>query len=409
MRGSTRSPGSRPIWRQALIIMAFLQMVSSFIIRALPVIGPEVTTASGAAPHDIGILAGAISAGTMWFLLSGSLAINYCGPVRILQIGALMSAAGVLLGLTASWWLLVLSAFLIGVGYGPSPPAASELLVRTSPPNHRSLIMSIKQAGVPLGGALAGLLLPAVVALSGWRAALLATAAIALAGALVVQPWRELLDADRDTAKRPTIGNLFSRANLAVPFRVLREIPGMLPLTLAVVCFACTQGCVLAFFVTQLTSELGFSLAVAGAAFSAMQVSGTFSRVIMGWVADRLGSAKTMLLLALLSTAMVLVLAALGPDWPAWLVMFVGFAMGTTSISWNGVFLAEAARIAPLGRIGDATSGSTFFLFIAYAVGPFLFSLGIPLLGGYGVCFAVVAFVQVLAAPALLLCIRLNP
>ena len=389
--------------------MVFLQVVSSFIIRALPVIGPEVTAAAGAAPHDIGILAGAISVGTMFFLLSGSLAIHYCGSVRILQIGAVIGAAGALLGLTASWWFLVLAAFLIGVSYGPSPPAASELLVRTSPPNHRSLIMSIKQAGVPLGSALAGILLPALVALSGWRAALLATAAIALAGALAVQPWREQLDTDRDTAKRPTIGNLFSKVNLAIPFLVLKEIPGMLPLTLAVACFSCMQGCVLTFFVTQLTSEQGFSLAVAGAAFSVMQVSGIFSRIIMGWIADHIGSAKTMLLLALLSTVMVLALAAMSPDWPVWLVMLLGGALGTTCISWNGVFLAEAARIAPPGRIGDATAGSTFFLFVAYAAGPFLFSLGIPLAGGYGVCFVVVALIQLLAVPALFRCIRLTP
>ncbi|MDR1658820.1 MAG: MFS transporter [Desulfovibrio sp.] len=389
--------------------MALLQLLLSFLVRAFPVIGPEITRAAGGAPHDIGILAGATSAGTMCFLLSGSLPLNYCGPVRILQIGAMIGAAGALFGLAASWWLLVLAAFLIGVGYGPSPPAASELLSRTSPPNHRSLIMSIKQAGVPLGGALAGVLLPAVVVLSGWRVALLATAALSLAGALAVQPWRERLDTDRDTAKYPTPGNLFSKENLTIPFLVLKEIPGMLPLTLAITCFSCVQGCILAFFVTQLTAELGFSLAVAGAAFSTMQVSGTFSRVAMGWLADRLGSAKTLLFLSLISTLMVLALSRMSHDWPIWLVMLAGFAAGATSISWNGVYLAEVARIAPAGRIGDATSGSTFFLFIAYAVGPFLFSLGVPLAGGYGMCFLAVALVQLLSVPALLRCIRLNP
>jgi MFS family permease len=402
VRGSVHNPENRFVWRQALVIMAFLQLVLSFLMRALPIIGPEVTAAADVASHDIGILAGAISAGTMFFLLGGNLAINYHGPVRVLQIGAVIGAAGALLALTASWWLLVLASFLIGMGYGPSPPAASELLTRTSPPKHRSLIMSVKQAGVPLGGALAGVLLPAVVALSDWRGALLATAAFCLAGAFVVQPWREQLDTERNTTKRPTVGNLFSKANLATAFLVLKEIPGMLPLTLAVFCFSGVQACILTFFVTQLTTELGFSLAIAGMAFSAMQVSGTFSRVIMGWIADRLGNAKTLVLLALASAGMVLVLSRIGPDWPAWLVMVVGFVIGVTSISWNGVYLAEVARIAPLGRIGDATSGSTFFLFISYGLAPLLFSLGVPLAGGYGLCFLVVVLVQILAIPALL-------
>ena len=388
--------------------MAFLQMVLSFTIRSIPVIGPEITAAAGVAPHDIGILAGAISVGTMWFLLAGNLTINYYGPVRILQIGAAISAVGVLLCLTSVWWILIPAAFLIGLGYGPSPAAASDLLIRTSPPPHRSLIMSTKQAGVPLGGALAGILLPAIVVFADWRVALLVAAVFSLAGALVVQPWRKQLDTDRDTTKRPTVSNLFAWTNLTTPFRVLKEIPGMQPLTLAIACFACTQGCLLAFFVTQLTAELGFSLAVAGAAFSAMQVSGTFSRVIMGWLADRLGSAKTLLLLALISSATILVLAYASQSWPTWFILFLGFTLGMTSISWNGVFLAEVGRIAPLGRVGDATSGSTFFLFVAYALGPFVFSFGVPLVGGYGICFFVVAFIQLLAVPALVRCIRLT-
>jgi len=389
--------------------MAFLQVVLAFVLRALPIIGPEITAAAGVAPHDIGILAGAVSIGTMLFLLGGSMTINYFGPVRILQIGAVISAIGALLSITSIWWLLVLAALLIGIGYGPSPAAASDLLIRTSPPNHRTLIMSTKQAGVPLGGSLAGVLLPAIVVWVNWQAALLATAAFTLIGALIVQPWREQLDTGRDTTIRPTVGNLLAWKNLIAPVRILKELPGMRPLTVAVACFACAQGCLLAFFVTQLTVELGFSLAVAGAAFSVMQISGTFSRVIMGWLADRIGSAKTLLLLALVSTVMLLLQALISQDWPTYLILLMGGVFGVTTISWNGVYLAEAGRLAPLGRAGDATSASMFFLFIGISLGPFVFSFGVPLLGGYGMCFLGVACIQMLAVPALLRCIRLTP
>ena len=386
--------------------MVVMQVVSSFAVRALPVIGPEITAAAGVAPQDIGILAGAVSAGTMWFLLSGSLTITYWGPVRILQIGAVIGAAGALAGIPASWWLLVIAAFLIGLGYGPSPPAASDILTRTSPRNHLSLIMSVKQAGVPLGGALAGVLLPAVTVMAGWRAALLVTAILLLASAAVVQPWRNQLDVDRDTSQLPTPGNIFSRANLAVPFLLFKEIPGMAPLTTAVFCFASVQACVLAFFVTQITTELGFSLTIAGAAFSAMQVSGTIFRIIMGWIADRIGSSRALLLLACASMGMVLVFAHMGSQWSPWMIMATGFCLGMTSISWNGVYLAEVARIAPQGRIGDATSGSTFFAFIAYTLAPFLFTLGVSATQSYGQCFIVVALIQAVAIPCLIHSIR---
>ena len=398
---------SLPAWTAVLAIMSIIQIVVAFAMRTVVIIGPELTVAAGVAQQDVGILAGAASAGTMCFLLGGNIGISYWGSVRTLQIGALIVVAGALASIASSWWILIAAAFLIGLGYAPSLPACSEILARTSPPTRLALIMSIKQAGVPLGGAFAGLLLPAVTAIAGWQTAMTVTAVLAAAGAALMQPWRARLDVGYYASQPPTTtGKLFSGANLAVPFVVLKEIPSMLPLTCAIFCFASVQACIFAFFVTQLTTELGFSLVVAGAAFSAMQVSGTFSRIIMGGLADKLGSARALLLLAIASTAVTAVLSRMNPGWPAWQIMSIGAVIGLTSISWNGVYLAEVARIAPPGRISDATSGSTFFAFIAFSLAPFLFALGVSPAGGYGPCFAVMAGVQALAIPALLHIIR---
>ena len=196
---------------------------------------------------------------------------------------------------------------------------------------------------------------------------------------------------------------MFSGANLAVPFVVPREIPGMIPLLGAVCCFAVVQACIFAFFVTLLIAEFGFSLTVAGAAFAAMQVTGVFSRVIMGWLADRLGCVRALLLLAAASAIMAFVLSRVGPDWPTWLVMGVGVFIGLTCISWNGIYLAEVARMAPPGRVGEATSGAVFWVFASFSLAPFLFTTGVTLIGSYSPCFVVVAGVQTLAIPPLLL------
>lgn len=403
---SADEAGRAPAWVAALAISLTMQTVSAFLTRILPVIAPELTAAAGVTPQSIGILAGFVAGGTMWFLIGGSLLLAYFGPVRVLQLGALLGAAATAATVTANWWILLIASFAIGVGYGPSPPAGSDILTRATPQGRRALIMSIKQSGVPLGGAIAGLLLPPIAACAGWRVSLLAAAALAIVSAAAVQPWRERLDANRDVTRPPTAGNLFSPANLKAPFVVFGEIPGILPLTCAGFCFACVQGCILAFFVTQLTIEINLSLAVAGAAFSAMQLSGTFARVVMGWLADRLGGLRALMLLAIASSAMVFVLSRISPGWSSWLVMLVGIVVGITSTSWNGVYLAEVSRLAPQGRTGDATSGSTFFTFGGYLLAPILFALAIPLAGSYGSCFVVIALVALLAVPALWNCMR---
>lgn len=390
-----------PHWVAPLAITMIMQTMAAFLMRVLPVIAPELTAAAGVAPEKIGILAGIVAGGTMWFLVGGSLLLAFFGPVRLLQLGALIGAAGTIAVITANWWILLVASFFIGVGYGPSPPAGSEILTRAAPKGRRSLIMSIKQSGVPLGGALAGLILPPIAAHAGWRASLLVAAMLALIAALCVQPWRSTLDQTRDTTRPPSFGNLFSPANLKAPFVVLWNIPGMLPVTFAGFCFACVQGCLLTFFVTQMTTEIGFSLAVAGAAFSAMQFSGTFARVVMGWLADKLGGPRALMLLAVGSSAMIFVVSRIGVQWPIWLITVVGLVVGTTSTSWNGVYLAEVARLAPPGRVGDATAGSTFFTFSGYLLAPIIFALALPYVGNYGACFVVLSAIALLAVPAL--------
>lgn len=398
--------GGVPAWVPALAITMVMQTMAAFLGRIFPVIGPELTAAAGVSPEKIGLLSGLTAAGSMWFLAGGSLPLTYFGPVRLLQMGALVGSLGVLASVTAWWPLLLVAAFVIGAGYGPSPPAGSEILTRNAPKGRRSLIMSIKQSGVPLGGALAGLIVPPVAAFAGWRMGLVVAAALPLLAVLAVQPWRARLDAQRDVSRPPTAANLLSLANLTAPFSVIRGNRAMLMVAAAGFCFACVQGCLLTFFVTQLTMEIGYSLAIAGAAFSAMQFSGTFARVLMGWIADRIGGARALIALACASSVMVFLVSTIAPGWPLWTVTLLGLAVGTTSTSWNGVYLAEIARLAPEGRIGDATAGSTILTFGGYLVAPIVFSLAVPIVGRYGTCFVALAGIALLAVPMLLSAMR---
>lgn len=66
-------------------------------------------------------------------------------------------------------------------------------------------------------------------------------------------------------------------------------------------------------------------------------------------------------------------------------------AMGVTAIGWNGVFLAEVARLAPAGQASTATGGALFFTFGGVLIGPSLFAAMYARLGSYAATFAVAA------------------
>lgn len=87
------------------------------------------------------------------------------------------------------------------------------------------------------------------------------------------------------------------------------------------------------------------------------------------------------------------------PHWPAWL-LFASLGFTGISIStWNGLYLAEVANLAP-DRVGEMTASTTFFVFATYMVTPPIMALLIPL-AGYKAAF-LVAGVGALAACAIL-------
>ena len=160
-------------WLLALGATAMVQSSASFMDQCLPVVAPLLTASTGVAPERIGNLSSLTSFGTVLFLAFGSAFLARLGPVRTLQCGAALSAAALVMAASGRWPVLVVAALLLGIGYGPTPPAGSRILAATAPPQHRTLIFSIKQAGAPAGGALAGLIVAPVAAAWGWPSALL--------------------------------------------------------------------------------------------------------------------------------------------------------------------------------------------------------------------------------------------
>jgi MFS family permease len=375
-----------------------MQTTAALASRVLPVLGPAVTLAAGVPPESIGHLAAATALGTMWFLMSGVPLLARFGPVRLLQLGGALGAIAMVLAMSGAWLPLLLAAFLIGVAYGPSPPAGSDILNRHAPSGHRSLVFSIKQSGVPLGGAIAGLLIPTAAGLWGWRAGLAAAALVIVASVIAVQPLRANLDAGHRGDEPIPFGAIFALGRLVAPFRALRLAPGMASLTASSFSFAIVQGAVFSFYVTYLAVDLGFGLVAAGAAFALMQGVGVGSRVVVGWVADRIGSAReTLILLALASAAMATVIALHEADWPWFAVLAAAAVSGIAVSSWNGIYLGEVARIAPKEHVGEATAGSGFFAFLAYALSPSLCSLIVASTGSYRAAFLTVAVAPICA------------
>lgn len=371
-----------------------VQTYASLAMAAAPVLAPAVAPGLGIAPERVGLFVGGCYLFAMLSgLRTGAWSTRH-GPVRVSQLLLLAMAAGLVLATAGAAPLFLLAAVLIGTAYGTSNPAAAAILGHHAPPGAPGLFFALKQAGVPLGVMLAGLLLPLAYAQFGWQATvgLVAAAALVLAG--VLQPAVRALDPS-------TPGTVPSAAagGLAATLRD-RDVRRVSLMSFA---YAMTQQGFVTFVVSLLHLERGLPLAAAAGLLAASQVLCTGVRIGLGHVADRWITPRVLLgVLGWAMSASCLALALLPADAALPLVTLVVLACGATAMGWNGVFFAELVRVVPRERVAAAAGGSQFFTFGGAMLGPVLFGAIVHFGGSYALGYALFSVLGAAAGTVML-------
>ena len=367
----------------------------------VPVLAPAIAAETGLAASLVGLHTALVYAGA---LLTGPLTgplIQRFGAVRVLQLGMLLVGAGIALAALGQAWALVLSAFVAGMGHGPVTPGGSHLLAGRTPPRRRALVFSLKQAGVPVGAMLIAAIAPIIALFAGWRAGVLAVAATAVVVAIALQPLRASLDAGRDPpAGGAGFGALWRGAGGSLG--LLRTDAALRRLTVMSCGYGVAQFCFITFFVAFQVTQLGTPLAEAGLRLALAQAAGVAGRIAWALIADRIGARLPLMACGIGAAVAALALAAVGPGWPVALVVLAGIVMGATAVGWNGVMLAETARIAPEGQVGGATAAVSFAFALTMLVAPPAFSVLVWLTGGYAAGFLLCALAALGGAAAML-------
>lgn len=373
---------------------AFIALSTTIAIQALvsmsaltvPVFAPVAAGEMGIAPRYIGLYVAVIYIGSMISSLwSGDFVLRF-GAIRVSQVCLGLCGAGLALVATASVPLLVVSALVIGLGYGPITPASSHILAGNIPSHRMALGFSLKQTGVPVGGALAGAVVPSLVLWAGWRHAALIVGALCFALAFLAFPARTRLDEDRQPARRVSLRSFLE------PLRILFSHRRILQLAVVSFFFGGMQLCLVTYLVTYLTNAFHMPLISAGLVLSAAHTASVIGRIAWGAIADRYLHPR--LVLGFLGLAMSMgsfATALFSPAWPYPAILLVSIGFGATAIGWNGVYLAEVARLSPPGQAGVITGGTLFFTFFGVVMGPPFFGAIVGAAGSYSAGFALFA------------------
>lgn len=366
----------------SVVAMLLQQALATMAPLAVSVIGPVVVDFLDLNPGYIGAFVAMTYGTCMMSSLTSGAAIARFGALRVSQLALLFCGLGLAVAAIGSVPLFVLAAVLLGIGGGPSTPASSHILARFSPPRVLPLVFSIKQTGVPVGGILAGALIPFWLGLVGWQGALLLAAVLLWVFVAMLQPLRGMLDDDRDPGR-----SLSLRGSAETFARVVRN-PGLLEIALAHFLFTGLQLTFGSFFVAYMVDGNGRELVFAGLAFAAGQGAGIFGRIFWGWVAS--GRTEPRLILGVLGLGMGLVgcaFALVDTAWPGWAIIAMTIAFGLTGMSFQGVLLSEIARRAPEGSVGDVTGIVVVFAYAGMVIFPGIVGAIVGVTGSYAAGF----------------------
>ncbi len=383
----------------ALSVTLAVQTLAALSQSTPAVLAPVIAQELGIGAQHIGNFTGVLYIFAMISGLLLSSRVESFGALRFSQMAMLLCGAGLAISAAGHAAGFVIAACLIGTGYGLANPTAASILGKHAPERHRGLLFSIKQTGVPLGIALAGLLAPLLLSLYGWRAALLLSAGLCVACALAIQPAARVFDRHRTAVA--------VRKSPFAPLLSVLAHPVQRLLALTSFVYGCTQVCFLVFLVAFLTLQLQMSLAFSAFALAAAQLAGVIARPFWGWLGDRSGEPGRLLgALGIAAGCACLLLGTLPVEASSFRVVATVMFCGFTAVGWNGVFFAELVRHAKLSEVATLTGGVLFMTFGGAMTGPVLFAMSISLGASYAAAFVMLSTLPVVAGTVLLVRLR---
>ncbi len=381
-----------------VVLTLLVQASVSMSTVAVPVFMAVAAGELNVPPSYVGIFMSMVYLGaTIVAPVSGYL-INRFGAIGVSQICLVLCALGLGAFSIPVVSIMIIGALIMGIGYGPVTPASSHLLVRTTPISMMSVVFSIKQTGVPIGGAMAGAIVPHLVILWGWKMSAILVGILGLILGILLHPYRKKFDTEHSSLSRLSWKNVIESVKIAVFQHELRCI------VIASFFFSTMQLSLVSFIVIYLIEDVKMTLIRAGILLATAQAAGIVGRIIWGALVDR--GVKPRLMLGILGIAMAvgaLSLAAFSPQWPFFAMLIVCAFFGAAAIGWNGVYLAEVARVATPEFAGMATGGSLFFTFAGILLGLPVFSLIVEKSGSYPLAFGIIAVATFVCGIVLLL------
>ena len=349
--------------RDALGILAAAiaaQLAVSTAQQGLPALGPILASTFNLTTSGVGLLLGTISLGTAGAVIFwGNLAdriddrlvalIGLLGTATCFVIAAFFKASEV------AHFALIFAGIMMA---SPTVAMTKGLARNFVHLGNIGFALSTRQAAVPVGGVIGGIVLTSIAVSHGLSAALYALAALIILGGLFV---------------------MFAPAGVPEPPRLKAEnLPPvnwrrLSPILIAAAFFCLTQLGIVALLTLYLSGSRGWTPTQAGQLYALMMAFVIPLRIRLGVISDRYPTRRVQfqIVIALLGATLLLLCAVLEQYA---IVVPLLFLAGISAMGWNGLLFTTAVVAVPPERVGFTQGVLHSFIFAAGGVSPIIMS-----------------------------------
>ncbi|WP_166931048.1 MFS transporter [Asaia sp. As-1742] len=363
------SGAKAPYLGWVLLVTTLCQLGAGTLSQGIGVWGAAAKPRFHLSDAAVGILAGLSSIATIFGLFVIGRILDHRGERGPIAVGlCILSLAAIIMAVSPDCFAFGFAMILIGIGYVPIQPGGTKAVLGWFPPRSHGLVVGVRQAALPLSGALIAYFLPRELAAMGWKtSALLIAAFLTFICSLFWSSYRNYHVAQPPLARK---GSLYKSA------KQIMRIPGFSNATVLGISLVSIQTTVSIFWVIYLQRKAALSLAPAADDFFRIQMAGAAGRIILSWAASRFhrGPRRTVILCCvgvacLLPLTMVLSVASCFPARVAF-----GIVLGFFVFGWYGPWVTWLAELAPPHSVGEMLGLAMAFNQIAIAATPFAMS-----------------------------------
>lgn len=320
---------------------------------------------------ESGLLVSVVNVGPLFCMLFvGRLLDQYNEKILISISSFLLGSSLILTNIVSGFNGLLFVFLLIGMFYSVSQPGGSKVILKWFPKENRGLAMGIRQAGIPIGGALAGVLIPFLTVQYNMTYAINSIACICKIGGVLFFVFYKEPYVQEEARKG------HNKISFWMELKVVICKKELYPIYITGICMISLQMVLVGHFMKFLAGEQSITSIVAGTVFSVMFFSGMIGRIALAAISDVFykGNRRIPLFIAVCASIGLILLLVMNIHTITSGVLYsISALLGFFSIGWFSLFIAEVAELASEESVGITVSVALTLNQIAIIVAPVLF------------------------------------